>query len=243
VQCQRHPAAKPLDPTIPVTDPASPDSPHAPATSPEDAAAQAGSIVQRLVSEAQQNVDDVLQRVASRGSSGLDSLAPQAYDAFSTRWSGLADVLTDPRTGLASRILFWDRICHAAVRHKRYHTRFGVLYIDSGDADERHVPDIALRLGKGLRGNDTIAYAGHGEFTILLDQLQADADALAVADRVREAMTSARQAAPESAAPGRIGVAVFTARNSDAGAVLWDAYAAMQQARPGTVAIAAPRLG
>jgi GGDEF domain-containing protein len=207
-----------------------------------EAVAQAGSIVQRLVSEAQQNVDDILQMLVSPESPAANEpLQPQAYDAFSTRWSGLADVLMDPRTGLSSRILFWDRLCHAALRHRRYHTRFAVLYIDSGDPDERHVPEIALRLGQGLRGNDTIAYAGHGEFTILLDQLQADADALAVADRVRQAMADAREANP-AAAPGRIGVAVFTQRNSDPAALLWDAYAAMRQARGGAVAVAAPRV-
>jgi GGDEF domain-containing protein len=205
------------------------------------AVAQAGSIVQRLVSEAQQNVDDILQMIVGTEQAPADPLAPQAYDTFSTRWSGLADVLMDPRTGLSSRILFWDRLCHASVRHKRYHTRFAVLYIDSGDSDELHVPDIAIRLGKGLRGNDTIAYAGHGEFTILLDQLQADADALAVADRVRQAMADAREADP-SAAAGRIGVAVFTLRNAEPAALLWDAYAAMRQARPGAVAVAAPRM-
>jgi GGDEF domain-containing protein len=207
-----------------------------------EAVAQAGSIVQRLVSEAQQNVDDILQMIVGSEAPAADPLAPQAYDAFSTRWSGLADVLMDPRTGLSSRILFWDRLCHASMRHKRYHTRFAVLYIDSGDADERHVPEIALRLGQGLRSNDTIAYAGHGEFTILLDQLQADADALAVADRVRQAMADARDTDPASAAPGRIGVAVFTARNSEPSTLLWDAYAAMRQARPGAVAVAAPRM-
>jgi GGDEF domain-containing protein len=201
--------------------------------------AQAGSIVQRLVTEAQQNVDDILQMIVTTEPAPADTLAPQAYDAFSTRWSGLAEVLMDPRTGLSSRILFWDRLCHAAIRHRRYHTRFSLLYIDSGDADERHVPDIALRLGRGLRANDTISYAGHGEFTILLDQLQADADALAVADRVRQAMA---EADPASASPGRIGVAVFTLRNSDPAALLWDAYAAMRQARPGAVAVARPRL-
>lgn len=207
-----------------------------------DAVAQAGSIVQRLVSEAQQNVDDILQMlVGSETPPASEPLQPQAYDAFSTRWSGLADVLMDPRTGLSSRILFWDRLCHASLRHKRYHTRFAVLYVDCGDPDERHVPEIALRLGDGLRANDTIAYAGHGEFTILLDQLQADADALAVADRVRQAMADARETNPDTA-PGRIGVAVFTQRNSDPTALLWDAYAAMRQARGGAVAVAAPRV-
>lgn len=204
---------------------------------------QAGSIVQRLVSEAQQNVDEILQMLVGAEAQSASPLAPQTYDTFSTRWSGLAEVLMDPRTGLSSRILFWDRLCHAAIRHRRYHTRFAVLYIDSGDRDERHVPEIAIRLGKSLRGNDTIAYAGHGEFTILLDQLQADADALAVADRVRQAMAEAREADPAAALPGRIGVGVFTLRNSDPAALLWDAYAAMRQARPGTVAVAAPRVG
>jgi len=198
--------------------------------------------VQRLVSEAQQNVDDILQSmVATEPTAASEALQPQAYDTFSTRWSGLADVLMDPRTGLSSRILFWDRLCHASVRHRRYHTRFAVLYVDCGDADERHVPEIALRLGQGLRANDTIAHAGHGEFTILLDQLQDDADALAVADRVRQAMAEARDRNPETA-PGRVGVAVFTQRNSDPTALLWDAYAAMRQARGGSVAIAAPRV-
>jgi GGDEF domain-containing protein len=204
-------------------------------------ASQAAEIRQRLVSQAQQNVDEVLRALAAQAPPApTEPESAAARETFSRKWSELADVLLDPRTGLASRILFWDRLRHAAARYRRHKLLFGVLYVRTSDDKEAHVPELARRLGVSLREIDTVGYAGGGEFTVLLDGLHAAGDARAVAERIQRELASAVQggAVPLSAS---IGVAV-PAGNGDAGTILWQAYVAMQRVGSGAVGVA-PQTG
>jgi GGDEF domain-containing protein len=81
-----------------------------------------------------------------------------------------------------------------------------------------------------------VGYAGGGEFTVLLDGLQAPGDAGVVAERIQRELASAVQggAVPLSAS---IGVAV-PAGDGDPGTLLWRAYAAMQRVGSGAVGVA-----
>ena len=210
--------------------------PHPPADSEALIASQASEIRLRLVSQAQQNVDEVVRALAAQPPPSPEPEAGAARETFSRKWSELADVLLDPRTGLASRILFWDRLRHAAARYRRHKLLFGVLYVRTSDDKEAHVPELARRLGVSVREIDTVGYAGGGEFTVLLDGLQAPGDAGVVAERIQRELASAVQggAVPLSAS---IGVAV-PAEDGDPGTLLWRAYAAMQRVGSGAVGVA-----
>jgi GGDEF domain-containing protein len=199
-------------------------------------ASQAAEIRQRLVSQAQQNVDEMLRALTAQAPPPPEPESAAARETFSRTWSELADVLLDPRTGLASRILFWDRLRHAAARYRRHKLLFGVLYVRTSDDKEAHVPELARRLGVSVREIDTVGYAGGGEFTVLLDGLHAAGDAQAVAERIQRELASAVQggAVPLSAS---IGVAV-PAGNGDPGTLLWQAYVAMQRVGSGAVGVA-----
>lgn len=212
--------------------------PSADPSSDADVVSQAAHICQRLVSEAQQNVDEILRSVQPAQVKPDVPLTPASYALFSRRWSGLADVLVDPRTGLASRILLWDRLRHALARQKRHGTLFAVLYVGTSDPDERHVPRTAARLAVGLRGTDTISYAGSAEFAIVLEEIGSGDDAMRVAQRIQQEMSG-----PSAGGSASIGVAVVETPGSSPESVLWEAYTAMRRAQklgPGRIELCLP---
>jgi diguanylate cyclase (GGDEF)-like protein/PAS domain S-box-containing protein len=107
----------------------------------------------------------------------------------------------DDLTGLANRALFKDRVEHALMRRSPGHGSVAVLFLDLdhfktvNDSLGHTVGDglliaIAGRLHTVLRPEDTIARLGGDEFGILVDDLDAPQDALALADRVLAAFHS-----------------------------------------------------
>lgn len=201
---------------------------------------QANDICQRLVSQAQQNVDDILRALAVKTPPPPEPEEPGARESFSRKWSGLADVLLDPRTGLASRILFWDRLRHASARFRRHKLLFGVLYVRTSDEREMHVPELAHRLGVSLREIDTVGYAGAGEFTVLLDGLHAPGDGVAVAERIQRELAAPVMGAT-TPLTASIGVAIADESGGDPASILWNAFVAMQRVErlgPGRVGVA-----
>ena len=105
--------------------------------------------------------------------------------------------LHDPLTDLPNRTLFADRLSQACARARRSGDPFGVVMIDldrfkdindslghaAGDA-------VLVAVGKRLRGHlrevDTIARLGGDEFAILLQNIDGDESALAVAVKLTE---------------------------------------------------------
>jgi diguanylate cyclase (GGDEF)-like protein len=103
--------------------------------------------------------------------------------------------LHDPLTGLANRVLFYERVGHALSTHARAGETFAVLFIDldgfkqvndqlghsAGDAVLRTVAD---RLRYCLRDSDTVARFGGDEFAIVVERLAAPADVEITAERI-----------------------------------------------------------
>jgi diguanylate cyclase (GGDEF)-like protein/PAS domain S-box-containing protein len=110
------------------------------------------------------------------------------------------DALHDSLTGLPNRALFMDRLSQAmGHRQDGQETRCAVLFIDidrfklvndslSHTAGDRLLIELSRRIGRLLRAGDTLARMGGDEFTILLDSLDAPAQALEIAGRVAEAI-------------------------------------------------------
>ncbi|AWI54856.1 hypothetical protein DEH84_16590 [Aquabacterium olei] len=119
-------------------------------------------------------------------------------------WSPVAEAtagqrVTDPLTGLGTRLMLEDQLASAVLRAEARQRRLGLLYIDIdgfkpvNDSFGHGVGDALLReVGRRLsehgRSTDTVARLGGDEFLVLLDG-DPDAGAAAlVAERVRASL-------------------------------------------------------
>jgi diguanylate cyclase (GGDEF)-like protein/PAS domain S-box-containing protein len=101
----------------------------------------------------------------------------------------------DDLTGLPNRRLFHDRMKSALARCRRKQTRLAVLYVDIDDfktINDTHghaggdllLQEFARRLEHGMREADTVARLGGDEFVVLIEDVQRDEDAHAVAEKI-----------------------------------------------------------
>src|SRR5581483_6061241 len=121
-----------------------------------------------------------------------------------TERQGLEDQLRhqafhDSLTGLANRALFANRVEHALIRSARRREPMDVLFLDLDDfktvndtlghaeGDDLLVA-VAERLRGCLRAGDTAARLGGDEFAVLLDELTGWDEAVAVAQRILDAL-------------------------------------------------------
>jgi diguanylate cyclase (GGDEF)-like protein/PAS domain S-box-containing protein len=107
--------------------------------------------------------------------------------------------LHDPLTKLPNRLLLMDRTHQALARLHRSQGPIALLFIDLdtfkaiNDTHGHAVGDhllisVAERLAETLRDSDTVARLGGDEFVLLAEDLESDAEALAVAERVVHAL-------------------------------------------------------
>jgi diguanylate cyclase (GGDEF)-like protein/PAS domain S-box-containing protein len=153
--------------------------------------------------------------------------------------------LHDPLTDLANRTLLMDRLAHALVRAERRGAKVAVLFMDldnfkyvndsmSHEAGDRLLIEVAERLRECLRDEDTVARLGGDEFAILLEDVEREQDATAVAGQVARALR------PPIALDDReifvttsIGVAFGTSREDRPESLLREADVAMYRAKAG----------
>ena len=107
--------------------------------------------------------------------------------------------LHDALTGLPNRTLFRDRLQRGVARADRRHHLLAVLFLDLDNfkvindslghqAGDALLVEVAGRLKSCVRAVDTVARLGGDEFTILLEELDTEAEATVVADRIGEAL-------------------------------------------------------
>jgi diguanylate cyclase (GGDEF)-like protein/PAS domain S-box-containing protein len=153
--------------------------------------------------------------------------------------------LHDTLTGLPNRRTFLDRLNHRWQSRRRYGGAFAVLFLDVDRfkfindslghlAGDQCLLQISERLKSVLRESDTLARFGGDEFTILLEQVHHSEDAILVAQRIQEALsTPVWIGQQEIACMASIGIAVSQAQHERVEDILSEADAAMYQAKTG----------
>ncbi|HZT57791.1 MAG TPA: EAL domain-containing protein [Pyrinomonadaceae bacterium] len=154
------------------------------------------------------------------------------------------DAFHDPLTGLPNRALFADHVKLTIARAQRHEgTRFSVLFCDLdrfkiiNDSlghmiGDQLLVEVARRLEGCLRQGDTVARVGGDEFTILVEDLTEENEAVALAERIqREVSAPFSLGGREVFTTVSIGVAVGTGGYKDPEDILRDADTAMYRAK------------
>ena len=109
--------------------------------------------------------------------------------------------LHDPLTGLANRTLFGDRLDHALARADRGAGPLSVLFMDLDDfkavndslghaAGDRLLRDVAARLQRCVRDEDTVARLGGDEFAVVVERTPGTREADRLAERILQAFAT-----------------------------------------------------
>jgi diguanylate cyclase (GGDEF)-like protein/PAS domain S-box-containing protein len=188
---------------------------------------------------------------------------PERLADGSTLWHGFITDITDRKeadahafrlayfdalTGLPNRTLLRDRVEHAQAQARRSHQYGAVMFVDLdnfkqiNDARGHSVGDellieVAQRLSRLLRAEDTVARLGGDEFVLLVSDLGSEADssahaAMAVAEKVRAALDRPYGIDNSSySSTGSIGISLFPKSGQKIDDLLREADTAMYRAK------------
>jgi diguanylate cyclase (GGDEF)-like protein/PAS domain S-box-containing protein len=156
----------------------------------------------------------------------------------------LHDAFHDALTGLPNRSLFVDHLKLAIARRQRDpEQNFAVLFLDLdrfkviNDSLGHMIGDqllvgIARKLETCLRPGDTVARVGGDEFTVLLEAVRDDAEAITVAERIQKELASPfHLSGREVFTTASVGIAPGGAEYALPEEVLRDADTAMYRAK------------
>lgn len=151
--------------------------------------------------------------------------------------------LHDPLTRLPNRLLLMDRAHQALARLHRSHGVVAMLFIDldrfkavndnlGHDVGDRLLVAISERLAELMRDSDTVARLGGDEFVILAEEIEDDTEALALGERVLDALERPFPlGTAEVAMLASVGVAVSHDSEADPEDMLREADVAMYRAK------------
>ncbi|HMX15618.1 MAG TPA: diguanylate cyclase [Rhodocyclaceae bacterium] len=151
--------------------------------------------------------------------------------------------LHDSLTGLANRVLFFDRLNSAIARARRLQNCFALLFLDlddfkpindtlGHDAGDLALRGVAERLRGCVRESDTVARVGGDEFILLVNDVANPDAALAIADKVISAITNPVRLDDHLFTLGAsVGVALYPEHGMDADSLMQHADSAMYGAK------------
>jgi diguanylate cyclase (GGDEF)-like protein len=126
----------------------------------------------------------------------------------------------DPLTGVGNRSMLIERLEHALTRRPQDAGLLAVVFIDldkfkaindrhSHDAGDHVLKVVAGRIQELVRPHDTVVRWGGDEFLVLLDHVEDEAAALAVAQRITAAIAKhIRRYGDDVSVTASVGVAI-----------------------------------
>jgi diguanylate cyclase (GGDEF)-like protein len=158
-------------------------------------------------------------------------------------WRANEQLLRDPLTGLASRLVLHDRVRTALDRARSHGTAVAVLFVDvdrfkvlndslGHAAGDQVLRALAERLRRCTRGTDVAVRFGGDEFVLVCDDLETPGAARAIADRLGTLLREPVEVDDRShVMTVSIGVAVTTDPDRVPEDLVRDADAAMYRAK------------
>jgi diguanylate cyclase (GGDEF)-like protein/PAS domain S-box-containing protein len=150
----------------------------------------------------------------------------------------------DPLTGLANRTSLGPALEQAVERTRRRGTKLAGVFLDldgfkqindlhGHDAGDRLLVEAAQRLRAGLRSSDPVARLGGDEFFVVLEDLQNDAPAERVANKLLAALRAPYDLGngTRASVSASIGISVYPDDAGDAATLVKHADAAMYSAK------------
>ena len=149
----------------------------------------------------------------------------------------------DALTGLPNRVLFYDRLKQSLAHARRNHWNVGVMFIDVdrfknindtlGHAvGDELLKQVAQRLTRAVRADDTVGRLGGDEFAIVLSNLTSAQDASPVAHKLMASFNEPfKLEGSEVFVTGSIGITLFPDDSTDQDTLIKNADAAMYRAK------------
>lgn len=150
----------------------------------------------------------------------------------------------DALTGLPNRALIMERLSHAINLAARHQTMVGIIFIDLDNfktvndglghvAGDHLLQQVAQRLSKRVRQEDTLGRLGGDEFVLVLEHLRHPQQAAHVAQSILETLEEPFMLEGEQAVYVRasIGISMYPADGQSAMELLRDADAAMYESK------------
>src|SRR4051794_18216593 len=149
----------------------------------------------------------------------------------------------DDVTGLASRYLFFDRLSLALARTERRTSWAAVLLLDLDgfgkvteragiDTAEDALREVSDRLMTVIRPGDSAARVGDGQFAVLCEEIEGEADAISIAERLAAGLAFPFELDEAQVhLSASVGIAMAGGRDADAEALIRGAAQAMRSAR------------
>jgi diguanylate cyclase (GGDEF)-like protein/PAS domain S-box-containing protein len=171
-----------------------------------------------------------------------DSWYASAKDVTDRVWME-RQALHDPLTSLPNRLLLMDRARQALARLHRSEGVVAMLFIDldkfkavndnlGHDVGDRLLLSVSERLADLMRDSDTVARLGGDEFVILAEEIESDGEALALAERVLDALERPfAVGSAEVAILASVGISVADHPDTDPETMLREADVAMYRAK------------
>lgn len=191
-------------------------------------------------------VSESISVIDPENTSSERALLVQSQDITAQRraaWELAQQALHDDLTNLPNRALFLNRLKHALQRAERNNQRVAVMFIDvdrfkvindslGHEMGDAFLVDIAGRIGRAIRVDDTVARFGGDEFVVLCETVENESEALAVAQRIQSSFGEPFMlGTTPTYASASIGITISDDGDHTADSMLRDADAAMYRAK------------